>query len=266
MKSSVRWLPVLLLGSALVGSIDAVGDEDSLMTSRRPELEYFKAVNRAGPPRDPELLFLLMGQYANANKHREGIEFFSSLLKEFDPRLSDRQRSLYLAAIGLLRAGYAGEVTIWKRLGWVNDTIATLEEAKRLSGGEIFLVRWISGVVYAQLPAFFNQKTVALAELTWCVDNADKAPNWGWLREVYYQLASLHRLDGDTAQAREYLRLSGYPHFGKSVTFTTAFAEDLAAGHTFSPKRIAEIVPGKVYSLSGYEFTEYYFVVSDDGR
>jgi glyoxylase-like metal-dependent hydrolase (beta-lactamase superfamily II) len=40
----------------------------------------------------------------------------------------------------------------------------------------------------------------------------------------------------------------------------------LATGHTFSPKRITEIVPGKVYALSGYEFTEYYFVVSDDGR
>src|SRR5262245_3945583 len=266
MKTSVRWLLALLLGSAVVGSFDALGDEDSLTTSHRPELEYFRAVNRAGPPRDPQLLFLLMGQYANANRHREGIEFFSSLLKEFEPRLSDRQRSLYLAAIGLLRAGYAGEVTLWKRIGWVKDTIATLEEAKRLSGGEIFIVRWISGVVYAQLPAFFNQRTAALAELTWCVDNADKAPNGGWLREVYYQLASLHRLEGRTAQAQEYLRLSGYTNFDKPITLTTPFAEDLTTGHTFSPKRIAEIVPGKVYALSGYEFTEYYFVVSDDGR
>jgi hypothetical protein len=266
MKSSIRWLSALLLGSSFVGSIDAVGDDDSLTISRRPELEYFKAVNRAGPPRDPQLLFLLMGQYANANRHREGIEFFSSLLKEFESRLPDRPKSLYLAAIGLLRAGYAGEVTLWNRIGWLKDTIGILEEAKRLSGGDIFLVRWISGVVYAQLPAFFNQRMVALAELTWCIENADRAPNGGWLREVYYQLASLHRLDGRTAEAKEYLRLSGYTDFGKPVTFTTAFAEDLAAGHTFSPKRISEIVPGKVYALSGYEFTEYYFVVSDDGR
>jgi glyoxylase-like metal-dependent hydrolase (beta-lactamase superfamily II) len=266
MKSSIRWLTALLLGSTFVGSIGATGNDDALTTLRRPELEYFKAVNRAGPPRDPQLLFLLMGQYANANRHREGIDFFSSLLKEFEPRLPDRQRSLYLAAIGLLRAGYAGEVTLWNRIGWVKDTIGILEEAKRLSGGDIFLVRWISGVVYAQLPAFFNQRKAALAELTWCIENADKAPNGGWLREVYYQLASLHRLDGRTAEANEYLRLSGYTDFGKPITLTTAFAEDLATGHTFSPKRIAEIVPGKVYSLSGYEFTEYYFVVSDDRR
>ena len=144
MKSFVNWLFPLIIVGALLGSLAAGRDSDSSPTiSYRPELEYFKAVNRAGPPRDPELLFLLMGQYANANRYHEGIEFFSSLLKEFEPRLSDRQRSLYLAAIGSLRAGYAGEVTFWKRIGWVKDTIATLEEAKRLSGGEIFLVRWI---------------------------------------------------------------------------------------------------------------------------
>jgi glyoxylase-like metal-dependent hydrolase (beta-lactamase superfamily II) len=269
MKSSVRWLFALLLGSALVGwgSIDAGGDEDlSLTTSQRPELEYFKAVNRAGPPRNPELLFLLMGQYANANMHREGIEFFSARMKEFAPRLSDRQQSLYLGAIGLLRASYASEVPFLKRIGWVRETIEILEDAKRLSGGQVFVLRWISGVVYAQLPGIFNQKNAALADLTWCVENADKAPHAGWLREVYYRLATLYRADGHAARAQEYLRLSGYADFGKQVTLTTPFAEDLAAGHTFSPKRIAEIVPRKVYALSGYEFTEYYFVVSEDGH
>ncbi len=38
------------------------------------------------------------------------------------------------------------------------------------------------------------------------------------------------------------------------------------SGHAFSPRRITEIVPGRVYALSGFEFTEYYFVVSDNGR
>ena len=62
------------------------------------------------------------------------------------------------------------------------------------------------------------------------------------------------------------MRLSGYAAFDKSVTLTTPFAEDLSTGHTFSSKRIAEVVPGKVYALSGFEFTEYYFVVSEDRR
>jgi hypothetical protein len=86
------------------------------------------------------------------------------------------------------------------------------------------------------------------------------------LREVYYQLATLYRRDGHTASAQDYLRLSGYADFKKPITLTTPFAEDRSVGHTFSPKRMTEAVPGKVYTLSGYEFTEYYFVVSDDGR
>ncbi len=57
--------------------------------SVRPELEYLKAVNSGAPPRDPQLLFLLMAQYSNANLQGEGAEFFSARLKEFGPRLTD---------------------------------------------------------------------------------------------------------------------------------------------------------------------------------
>ncbi len=267
MYTMVRWLCALLLLAAGVGALTAGRDGGSAPTTwPRPELEYLKAVNQAGPPRDPQLLLLLMGQYANANRQRDGIEFFSTLMREFEPRLSDRQKSLYLGAIGLLRAGHAHDVPLLKRSAWVRDTIAILEEAKQLSGGQVFVVRWMSGVVYAQLPSRFHQREAAFADLTWCVEHADQAPQAGWLREVYYQLATLYHLNGQTATAQEYLRLSGYTDFEKPITLTTPFAEDLSTGHTFSPKRIAEIVPGKVYALSGYEFTEYYFVVSDDGR
>ena len=31
-----------------------------------PELEYLKAVNSAAPPRDPELMFILMGEFASS--------------------------------------------------------------------------------------------------------------------------------------------------------------------------------------------------------
>jgi glyoxylase-like metal-dependent hydrolase (beta-lactamase superfamily II) len=262
MKTTTRTFFTLLLVATFLGSLAACGSSPAAW--QRPELEYFKTLNRAGPPQDSDVVLLLMSQYANANKHLEGIEFFSTLLKDFEPRLSDREKSIYLAAIGLLRAGYANEVFFLKRIGWVNETIDTLEEAKQLSGGQVFIVRWISGVVYAQLPGFFNRREAALADLTWCVENVDKAPHAGWLREVYYQLAKLHRADGD--KARDYLRLSGYADFEKPMTLTAPYAEDLSAGHTFSPKRIVEIVPDKVYALSGFEFTEYYFVVSEDGR
>lgn len=266
MKATVVWSGAVLLAGIVLGSL-AVGKEGTppAPPMHLPELEYLKAVNRAGPPKDPQVLFLLMAQYANANRHGEGAEFFSALLKEHEARLSERQKSLYLAAAGLLRAGHANHVPLYKRISWVRDTIAVLEDAKRKSGGDVFVVRWISGVVLAQLPGIFGQGKTALADLEWCVENADKAPHAGWLREVHYQLAALHDRNGNQAKAREHLQASGYPDFNKAITVTTPFAEDISSGHTFSPRRVHEIVPGKVYALSGFEFTEYYFVVSDDG-
>jgi glyoxylase-like metal-dependent hydrolase (beta-lactamase superfamily II) len=267
MKSTPRWLLVFLALGAILGSLAAAGNDDSSSaTSHRPELEYLEAVNRAGPPQDPQLLFLLMGQYANANLHLEGAERFSALLKEFGPSLSDVQKSLYLSAIGALRAGHASEVFLLRRYGWVKDTIAILEEAREKSGGNIYIVRWISGVVYAQLPDMFGKRDSAKDDLNWCLQNMDKAPHPGWAREVYYHLAKLMKDDGDALKAQEFLRLSGFPDFGKPVTVTSPNSVDRVAGHAFSDKRITEVVPRKIYALSGFEFTEYYFVVSEDGR
>jgi glyoxylase-like metal-dependent hydrolase (beta-lactamase superfamily II) len=261
---------VLLLAVFLASLRGAVSTEstgvDPSSGSRRPELEYLKAVNTVAPPRDPQLLFLLMAQYSNADKQGEGAEFFSARLNEFGPRLTDAQKALYLSAIGLLRAQHAPSVSLLHRIGYVKDTIAILDQAKHLSGGQVFVVNWIAGIVHTELPSFFHERKAAQDELAWCVQNADKAPHAGWLREVYYHLGKLALADGDQAKAGDYLRQSGYRSFDRPITLITPFSEDVASGHAFSPRRIAEIVPGRVYALSGFEFTEYYFVVSDDGR
>src|SRR5260370_18905794 len=207
-----------------------------------------------------------MAQYSNANLEDEGAEFFSARLKEFGPRLTDAQKALYLSAIGLLRAQHASSVSLLHRIGYVKDTIAILKQARQLSGGQIFVVNWIAGIVYAQLPSRFHQKNAAQDELAWCVANADKAPHAGWLREVYYHLGKLALAVGDKTKAGEYLRRSGYKDFERTITLITPFSEEAASGHAFSPRRIAEIVPGRVYGLSGFEFTESFFVVSDNRR
>jgi glyoxylase-like metal-dependent hydrolase (beta-lactamase superfamily II) len=246
-------------------SIESAG-VDSPSGSRRPELEYLKAVNTVAPPQDPQLLFLLMAQYSNANQQGEGTDFFAARLKEFGARLTDSQKALYLSAIGLLRAQHASSVSLLHRIGYVKDTMAILDQAKQLSGGQVFVVNWIAGIVHSELPIFFRQRTAAQNELAWCLENADKAPHAGWLREVYYHLGKLALTDGEQAKAQDYLRQSGYKDFDRPITLITPFSEDVASGHAFAPRRIAEIVPGRVYALSGFEFTEYYFVVSDDGR
>jgi len=263
--SAVLLLAVFLATLPGPHSTESTG-VDSSSASARPELEYLKAVNTVAPPQDPQLLFLLMAQYSNANMPGEGAEFFSARLKVFGPRLTDAQKALYLSAIGLLRAQHASSVSLLHRIGYVKDTITTLDQAKQLSGGQVFVVNWIAGIVHAELPSFFHQRQAAQDELAWCVENAGKAPHGGWLREVNYHLAKLALADGEQAKAHDYLRRSGYTGFDRPITLITPFSEHVASGHTFSPRRIAEIVPGRVYALSGFEFTEYYFVVSDDGR
>jgi hypothetical protein len=153
-----------------------------------------------------------------------------------------------------------------RRFGWVKETIGILEDAKEKSGGKIYVVRWISGVVYAQLPGVFGKRQAARDDLNWCLQNMDKAPHAGWAREVYFNLAKLLKADGDALKAQEFLRLSGFPDFDKAVTVTSPNFIDRATGNAFSSRRIVEVVPKKIYALSGFEFTEYYFVVSEDGR
>jgi glyoxylase-like metal-dependent hydrolase (beta-lactamase superfamily II) len=268
MRKNVYLLLALLLvvGSLVYLGTNGTATSPAQSSSSRPELEYLKAVNGAAPPQDPQLLFLLMGAYANANLQAEGAEFFTGRLNEFGPRLTDAQKSLYLSAIGLLRAQHASSVSLLHRIGYVKDPIAMLDQAKQLSGGQIFVVNWISGVVRSQLPGFFHQKQAAQDDLTWCATNIAKAPQIGWLREVDFRLGKLARVDGDQAKARDYLRQSGYKSFDEPVTLITPLIEDPLSGHAFAARRIAEIVPGRVYSLSGFEFTEYYFIVSDDRR
>src|SRR5262249_31915939 len=128
----------LLLGIAIVISRGAlvVGESGSSSSSasHHPDLDYLKAVNSVAPPRDPELLFLLMATYSNANLKGEGAEYFSARLKEFDSRLTATQKALYLSAIGLLRAQHASSVSLVHRIGYVKETISMLEQAKQLTG------------------------------------------------------------------------------------------------------------------------------------
>src|SRR4030095_16316382 len=105
-----------------------------------PDLAYLKAVNSVAPPTDPELLFVLMTEFANANLQAEGADFFNARLKAFEPRLTPVQKSLYLSIIGLLRAQHASSVSLVHRYGYVKETLATLDHAKQLSGGQVFVV------------------------------------------------------------------------------------------------------------------------------
>src|ERR1700704_4226818 len=126
MKVILHLSIALALGLLVVGvrSLPAAAGSDSGAApgAHRAEIEYLEMINALGPPKDPQLLFLLMAQYSNARLQRQGVEFFAARLKEFAPRLTDVQKALYLSAIGLLRAQRAPTVSLLQRVGDGEDT------------------------------------------------------------------------------------------------------------------------------------------------
>ena len=140
-------ITVVLLGiCTIILSLCTAENAHPSSASIRPDLEY---LNQVAPPQDPQLLFLLMSQYASTNRPAQGAEFLSARLSEFESRLTNPQRALYLSAIALLRAQHAPAVPFLSRIAWVNETIAMLDKAKQLSGGQVFVVNWIAGIVHA---------------------------------------------------------------------------------------------------------------------
>src|SRR5215813_1751200 len=99
-------------------------DESHSASKSLPDLEYLKAINGTEPPKDPQLLFLLLTQYANANRPREGAERFSARLNEFGGRLTPVQKSIYLSRTGLLRARHASSRPLMQRYTYVKQTIS----------------------------------------------------------------------------------------------------------------------------------------------
>src|SRR5215813_13566644 len=138
-------------------------DESHSASTSLPDLEYLKEINSTEPPKDPQLLFLLLTQYANANRPGEGAEFFSARLKEFEGRLAPVQKSIYLSIIGLLRARHAAALPLLYRYSYVKETIEILQQAKQLSEGKVFVVHWIAGIVLTEIPGYFGQREAGRA-------------------------------------------------------------------------------------------------------
>lgn len=139
MKAILYLSIALALGLLVVGarSLPAAAGSGSGAPpgAHRAEIEYLEMVNALRPPKDPQLLFLLMAQYSNASLQRQGVEFFAARLKEFAPRLTDVQKALYLSAIGLLRAQRAPTVSLLQRC-------RVRERHARASGAGQTALRW----------------------------------------------------------------------------------------------------------------------------
>ena len=119
----------------------------------------------------------------------------------------------------------------------------------------------------ADCPAFFGERDAALADLTGASTTPPRRRIAGWLREVHFHLADVQRPRGNGAQAERQHALSGYAADRQAGDLHHAVRQRRRRPATASaPRAIREVVKDTVYCLSGFEFTEYYFVVSADRR
>jgi glyoxylase-like metal-dependent hydrolase (beta-lactamase superfamily II) len=216
------------------------------------------------PADNPTLVFLLFNEYAANNQQRQGIAFIDDVLE--DASLDVGLRAVYRSVQGAMKAQIAQQIPLSRRIRWVKDAIATLDEAVESTRGELYIVRWLRAIVLAQLPPLFDREAMALEELRWAEANIELAPAPGLLREVLFLQAKLLRDRGDARAAAESLARSGYADFDRPLALTTPFVLDREIGFAFDAPAITEVVPGRVFEATGYDFMEYYFVVSEGGH
>ena len=230
------------------------------------DIAFYEVVLSYGTVTDPRPVFLLANAYIVSNQQKYGISYFERLLKRYQNQMSPDIKATYLSAYALLRATYAEQVSIPRRLFWVWDTFDILEESLRLSKNNP-LVRWSAGIIYAQVPGFFGKREQALNELLWLAERPELEPNPGFYREVYHFLARLYANKGSSDLSSKYLRMSGYEDYEPSALFMGWFVTTKEKGLLFAPTPwIEEIVPGRVFAVRGFGFSDLHFVVTDNGE
>jgi len=132
-------------------------------------LAFYETVLSYGPLADPRPIFLLANSYIVNRQQAQGIDFLEKTLSQYGETMNPEVKSTYLSAYALLRATYADEVVLFKRIGWVTKTFEILEEANQLFENNP-LVHWSAGMIYAQVPWFFNKKVKATEALEWLIE------------------------------------------------------------------------------------------------
>jgi len=229
-------------------------------------LRYFETVMSYGKNTDPRATLLMLNAYLNANQQADGIAFFETFLRVHGRQIPDDVRAVYLSALAILRATHAERVPLIRRISWVLRSFDILEEARCLTGGEDPVVRWAAGQIYAQVPFFFGRKKQAYEDLNWLADRPETEPVFGFYREVYRQLARLHERDGRKEIAAGFWRRSGFDRYQPKAMLMGWFTATADGGATMAPEPVLdEILPGRVFALYGFGYSDIYFVLSDDG-
>ena len=233
--------------------------------SFQSNIDMLEVIQSHGLNTDPRVTFLLVNAYLTSNQHRRGIRFFEKLLDTYQNTMADDVHAIHLSAYAVVRATFAGKVFLPRRISWVRRTFRLLDRAFELTHAQEPIVHWAAGLIYAQVPFFFFKKRAAYDSLNWLADRPETEPVFGFYREVYHFLSKLHEKDGRRQLAQKYLEKSGYSTYQPKALFMGWFTSSKDVGTTMTPAPVLrEIIPGRVFVIFGFGFSDVYFVLSDD--
>jgi glyoxylase-like metal-dependent hydrolase (beta-lactamase superfamily II) len=242
----------IAIGVGLVAGARTVAAERPIMPDL--ELEALKEAVR-WPTADVTAVMALAGRLMAGRRDADGLAYFR------ERAASDPGRGMFLALEGVFQARQADNVSLFRRVAWVNDAVAKLDRAVALEPG---LPRYLRGIVLAGLPERFGKAGAAVEDLTWMLDNKERFPV-GLRRGAYYGLAQAYTTLGREAQAREALARSGASRLDSTQpVFIADYSVSAQDGFRFRPPRLVEFAPG-VHVAQGFDFADIGFISTDEG-
>ena len=221
-------------------------------TQQRPLTSFLTAA--AYPNSDTLVVLVAMQQLMASHREWEGYQYFGRLAEE-----QPNRRALFRALQGTMQARVANDVPLLRRVAWVHEAIAKLDEGV---GAEPMLGRLARGLVFADLPPRFGKATQAIEDLEWCLVHRIELP-LGLNRGIYRGLAAAYRTSGDQRRSQEMLARAGLPSLDDADVPRVLgdLSVDAARGFRFGEKRLVREAEG-VYVAEGYDFSNLTFIVA----
>lgn len=243
------------LALASCGSVPPPAGATAPVTQPRPLTALLETA--AYPNSDTVLILTTMQQLIATHQQWQGYAYFG--------RLADAQperRALFRALQGTMQAGVAGDVPLLKRLAWVNDAIAKLDEGARANP---LLGRFARGLVFAELPARFGKARQAINDLEASLAHGAQLP-FGFERGIYRALGSAYRTLGDGPRSQQMLARAGLGTVDDPTVPRVLgnLSVDPVHGFRFGEKRLVREAEGveSVYVAEGYDFANISFIVT----
>lgn len=190
----------------------------------------------------------LANQYLASGRDADGHAYFC----ERSTQVPDR--AAFRAFCGVFQVRMSSTVPLLKRVEWVKDGMAKLDQAAETDG----LSRYLRGAVAAELPARFGRGQQAVEDLQWVLGQPKAFPP-GLRRAAYVGLGHAYRTLGKTEESKQALSRAGTD----SAPLVTDFSVNARDGFRFTPPGLVEVAPG-IQVARGFDFADIGFVVTGD--